>query len=118
MVSFQWLFARKCLNSIFQLQDISPPSNSRVRRANSAKSTTSTIKAHRNNLSISNSPSTVSKRSLSQPSLADVAVRERNLMENLDDLKHIDDEVDDEETDTDSLNSTHEGQQEQSTEGK
>ena len=55
---------------------------------------------------------------MSQPSLADVTVRERNLMDNLDDLKHIDDEVDDEETDTDSLTSNHEVEQERVLEGK
>jgi len=99
-------------------QDISPQPTVKVRRANSAKvSTTSSIKssgsgnsshqrAHNNEpKSCSIASSINAKRSLSQPSDLDVIVCESAMMmmSNLDNIKHIDDDDEDEGSDTDSL---------------
>lgn len=86
--------------------------NAKVRRANSAKVSNVTIKASRNsNLK----QSSQAKRSLSQPSDLDVILCESKMMNNLDDIKHIDDDVDDDDdvSDTDSLSSNHDDQQQQ-----
>lgn len=73
-----------------------------MRRANSAKVPNVTVKAIRaNNLK----QSSKSKRSLSQPSDLDVILCESKMMNNLDNIKHIDD--DDDGSDTDSLSSNH-----------
>lgn len=90
----------------------------KVRRANSAKVSTTTnaqFKLQNNYLSAKNEPynksiasSITSKRSLSQPSDLDVIICETKMMNNLENIKHIDDEGDDEDaTDTDSLASNH-----------
>lgn len=77
-----------------------------MRRANSAKVTTTTASAKSSRNGPNNSAK--SKRSLSQPSDLDVIVCESKMMSNLDDIKHIDDDDDDEESDdTDSLSSNH-----------
>jgi hypothetical protein len=81
----------------------------KVRRANSAKvSTSSSIKASvlKHQAKGSSNPSIISKRSLSQPSDLDVIVcdSKNKMMNNLDNIKHIDD---DEGSDTDSLTSNH-----------
>jgi hypothetical protein len=72
-----------------------------VRRANSAKVSNVTIKP-RNNNNLKQSAQT--KRSLSQPSDLDVILCENKMMDNLDNIKHIDD---DDASDTDSLSSNH-----------
>jgi Rho guanine nucleotide exchange factor 4/29 len=91
------------------LQDISPHLNVKVRRANSAKvSTSSSIKASalKHQGKGSASPSAIAKRSLSQPSDLDVIVcsDKGKMMSNLENIKHIDD---DDGSDTDSLTSNH-----------
>lgn len=73
-----------------------------MRRANSAKVSNVTIKSTRNNNNIKQSPQT--KRSLSQPSDLDVILCENKMMNNLDNIKHIDD---DDASDSDSLSSNH-----------
>lgn len=83
----------------------------KVRRANSAKSNASTPKTSITSVkknSSSNNQKAISRRSLSHPSDLDVLIREGNLMENIDNLKHIDDE-DDGDSDTDSLTSNNVG---------
>lgn len=84
-------------------KDISPQLNAKVRRANSAKVTTtsSSVKSSQKNgargASALNNPT---KRSLSQPSDLDVIIVENKMMSNLENIKHIDD---DEGSDSDSL---------------
>lgn len=87
-------------------QDISPQSNVKVRRANSAKVSASVkTTLNRNEAKGSATSSINSKRSLSQPSDLDVIVCENKMMNNLENIKHIDD--DDNGSDTDSLTSNH-----------
>lgn len=79
----------------------------KVRRANSAKvSTTSSIKSSflKNEFKGSSASSINTKRSLSQPSDLDAIVCENKMMNNLENIKHIDD---DEASDSDSLTSNH-----------
>jgi hypothetical protein len=71
-----------------------------VRRANSAKVPSASTKASRSD----SKQTSKSKRSLSQPSDLDVIVCENKMMNNLDNIKHIDD---DDASDTDSLSSNH-----------
>lgn len=74
----------------------------KVRRANSAKvSTTSSAKlSQRNGARGSSALNNPTKRSLSQPSDLDVIIVENKMMNNLENIKHIDD---DEGSDSDSL---------------
>lgn len=97
--------SRKFIFLVFQ--DISPQLNAKVRRANSAKvSTTASIKSSqlRNGAKGSKASSINSKRSLSQPSDLDAIVCENKMMNNLENIKHIDD---DDGSDSDSLTSNH-----------
>jgi Rho guanine nucleotide exchange factor 4/29 len=74
-----------------------------VRRANSAKVTTTTAKTQRIDSKGSITKTAIAKRSLSQPTDLDVIECENNMMNNLDNIKHIDDDA----SDTDSLSSNH-----------
>lgn len=81
----------------------------KVRRANSAKVSTSSSIKSQNQFNDNSDPrssvasSIKSKRSLSQPSGLDVIVCDNAMMSNLDKIKHIDDDDDDDESDTDSM---------------